>query len=64
MADPAQSAPHPLLESLEPPQAEALAALRARIAGDGAVVVAYSGGVDSALVGRSPPNNGAIAPSL
>jgi uncharacterized protein len=50
MADPAQSAPHPLLESLEPPQAEALAALRARIAGDGAVVVAYSGGVDSALV--------------
>ncbi|MEB3332975.1 MAG: ATP-dependent sacrificial sulfur transferase LarE [Synechococcaceae cyanobacterium] len=39
-----------LLESLAPQRAEALAALRALLASWPAVVVAYSGGVDSALV--------------
>ncbi len=41
---------HPAVESLEPPLQQALAALRQRIAAYPAVLVAYSGGVDSALV--------------
>ncbi len=41
---------HPAVESLEPALQEALTALRRRIAGYPAVLVAYSGGVDSALV--------------
>ena len=41
---------HPAVESLEPPLQQALAALRQRIAAHPAVLVAYSGGVDSALV--------------
>lgn len=39
-----------LLETLPPPLERALAALRAELARSGPVVVAYSGGVDSALV--------------
>ena len=39
-----------LLESLPPPLEESLAALRAELTDLGRVVVAYSGGVDSALV--------------
>lgn len=39
-----------LLEPLPPPLLEGLAAVRRRLAGCGRVVVAYSGGVDSALV--------------
>ncbi|MFO7628505.1 MAG: ATP-dependent sacrificial sulfur transferase LarE [Prochlorococcaceae cyanobacterium] len=39
-----------LLEPLPPPQLQALADLRRMLAGYGQVVVAYSGGVDSALV--------------
>jgi pyridinium-3,5-biscarboxylic acid mononucleotide sulfurtransferase len=39
-----------LLEPLPPPQQERLEALRAELAALGRVVVAYSGGVDSALV--------------
>jgi uncharacterized protein len=41
---------HPAVESLEPPLQQALAALRQRISAYPAVLVAYSGGVDSALV--------------
>ena len=41
---------HPAVESLEAPLQEALTALRQRIASYPAVLVAYSGGVDSALV--------------
>lgn len=41
---------HPAVESLEAPLLEALTALRQRIASYPAVLVAYSGGVDSALV--------------
>ncbi len=41
---------HPQIEGLPEAQALALARLRRRIAGLGRVVVAYSGGVDSALV--------------
>jgi uncharacterized protein len=41
---------HPTLEPLEPELREALTALRQRIAAHPAVLVAYSGGVDSALV--------------
>jgi len=43
-------APFTLLESLPPPLEVALAALRQKLASLGTVVVAYSGGVDSALV--------------
>ena len=41
---------HPIVEQLEPPLVEALGALRQRIASLPAAIVAYSGGVDSALV--------------
>ena len=41
---------HPTVESLEPALQQALAALRCSIAAHPAVLVAYSGGVDSALV--------------
>ena len=41
---------HPIVERLEPPLAEALEALRQRIGSLPAAIVAYSGGVDSALV--------------
>jgi pyridinium-3,5-biscarboxylic acid mononucleotide sulfurtransferase len=41
---------HPIVERLEPPLVEALGALRQRIASLPAAIVAYSGGVDSALV--------------
>ena len=41
---------HPIVEQLEPPLLEALGALRQRIASLPAAIVAYSGGVDSALV--------------
>lgn len=41
---------HPAVESLEAPLLEALTALRQHIASYPAVLVAYSGGVDSALV--------------
>jgi uncharacterized protein len=41
---------HPTVDSLEPPLQEALTALRRFIAAHPAVLVAYSGGVDSALV--------------
>ena len=47
---PAQSSPHPTVESLEPALQQALTALRRTIAAYPAVLVAYSGGVDSALV--------------
>ena len=46
----ANPAIHPTVESLEPPLQEALAALRQRVSGYPAVLVAYSGGVDSTLV--------------
>ena len=41
---------HPIVEQLEPPLVEALGTLRQRIASLPAAIVAYSGGVDSALV--------------
>jgi len=41
---------HPIVEELAPPLLEALEALRQRIAALPAAIVAYSGGVDSALV--------------
>lgn len=41
---------HPIVERLEPSLAEALEALRQRIGSLPAAIVAYSGGVDSALV--------------
>ena len=41
---------HPIVEQLEPPLLEVLRALRQRIASLPAAIVAYSGGVDSALV--------------
>lgn len=41
---------HPIVEQLEPPLVEALGALRQRIGSLPAAIVAYSGGVDSALV--------------
>ena len=41
---------HPIVEQLEPPLVEALGALRQRFASLPAAIVAYSGGVDSALV--------------
>jgi uncharacterized protein len=44
------ASPFTLLESLPPPLESALAALRQQLVGLGRVVVAYSGGVDSALV--------------
>jgi len=47
---PAQSSPHPTVESLEPALQQALTALRCAIAAHPTVLVAYSGGVDSALV--------------
>ncbi|MCE2838315.1 MAG: ATP-dependent sacrificial sulfur transferase LarE [Cyanobium sp. 49614_E6] len=46
----APASPFTLLESLPPPLESALAALRQQLVGLGRVVVAYSGGVDSALV--------------
>ncbi|MFZ9768961.1 MAG: ATP-dependent sacrificial sulfur transferase LarE [Vulcanococcus sp.] len=53
---------HPTVEHLEPSLAEALAALRQRIGAEEAVVVAYSGGVDSALVAAiAAEQRGALA---
>jgi pyridinium-3,5-biscarboxylic acid mononucleotide sulfurtransferase len=50
MAAMVPASPFTLLESLPPPLEGALAALRQQLVGLGRVVVAYSGGVDSALV--------------
>lgn len=47
---PAHPRLHPMVDSLEPGLQRALAALRRSIAAHPAVLVAYSGGVDSALV--------------